>query len=284
MSRSTAFVRRLEPAIGSQRSLPVFCGMVGVSEIQVSNPSPTSVYTWTTTDGNIVGSNLGPNITVDSPGTYIVRQQLSAGCSTYAMDTVTIAYDPTCVILESTVLNFQASNKGTQVQLSWTVAQNQDSRYYDVQRSINGQDFTTIARVEADPNLQVADYSATDDISKLNGPYVYYRLKLKSNMGYLKYSKVIPIALTQNVIKGVRITPNPVQDVMKVTVSSDSEKKIELYIYDVAGRLARTHTARVQAGTSTITLNGFKDWTKGIYVVKILMEGETHVEKIILTR
>jgi hypothetical protein len=257
---------------------------MGVSEITVTNAISTSVYTWTTPDGNIVSSPNGPQITVDAPGTYIVTQQLSGGCSTYATDTITIVYDPNCVILESNLLSFEASRKSRQVNLNWSVSQNKDSRYFEVQRSTDGENFTTVAKVNANPELVVADYAAIDDISKVNSSYVYYRLKMKSTMGYIKYSKVIPVALYENGITSVTITPNPVRDAMQIAVSADSDKMVGVFIYDFAGRLVRTLRTQVSKGNSTITLDGFKNYNKGVYAVKVTMGEESFIEKVILTR
>jgi hypothetical protein len=274
----------LAPRANVAADVPIYCGVMGVSELQVTNAIATSIYTWTTPDGHIVSSTTGPQITVDAPGTYIVTQQLSGGCSVYATDTISILFDSTCVILESKLLNFDASKKNKQVNLQWTVSQNKDSRYFDVQRSTDGENFTTVARVNANPDLQVADYTAADDISGVNGAFVYYRLKMKSNMGYIKYSKVIPIALSEFTAKGISIAPNPIQDVMRVSISSDADKQAEIQVYDFAGRLVRTHRAQVAKGNNTITLNGFKDWQKGIYAVKVMVGDEGYIEKVILTR
>jgi hypothetical protein len=274
----------LAPRANVAADVPVYCGMIGVSELQVTNPVSTSVYTWTTPDGHIVGTNLGDHITVDAPGTYIVSQQLSTGCSTYATDTLTIVYDPLCEILESKLLSFQASRKNRQVNLQWTVSQNQDSRYYDVQRSTDGENFTTVARINSNQSLQVADYTAADDITNVKNTIVYYRLKLKSNMGYIKYSKVIPIPLSEPGAKAVSIAPNPVKDVMQVTVAANADQHLELFIYDFAGRMVRAMRTQVSKGNNTITMNGFKDWQKGVYAVKVNLNGESFVEKIIVTR
>lgn len=274
----------LAPRANVAADVPIYCGVVGVSELMVTNAIPTSIYTWTTPDGHIVGTNTGSQITVDAPGTYIVTQQLAGGCSTYATDTLTIEFDPTCVLLESKVLNFEASKKSSKVNVDWTVSQNQDSRYYDLQRSTDGENFTTIARINSNQSLQVADYSAVDDIANVKSSFVYYRLKLKSNMGYIKYSQVIPIPLGDGTAKGVSIAPNPVRDVMKVTVSTDADQQLELYIYDFTGRLVRTMRTQVTKGNNTITLNGFKDWQKGVYAVKVMLDEESYIEKVILTQ
>jgi hypothetical protein len=275
----------LAPRANVAADVPIYCGMVGVSEIQVTNAIATSVYTWTTPDGHIVTNPAtGPQITVDAPGTYIVTQRLQSGCSVYATDTITIAYDPNCVILESNLLSFEASRKSRQVNLNWSVSQNKDSRYFEVQRSTDGENFTTVAKVNANPELVVANYAATDDIGNVNSAYVYYRLKMKSTMGYIKYSKVIPIALFENGITGVTITPNPVRDAMQVAISADGDKLATVFIYDFAGRLVRTTRAQVTKGNNLVTLDGFKNYNKGVYAVKVTMGDESFIEKVILTR
>src|SRR5204863_3963987 len=65
------------PRAQALADIPLFCGDTGVSHISVQNPSTSSIYTWTTIGGNIVGTTSGPIITVDQPGTYIVTQRLA---------------------------------------------------------------------------------------------------------------------------------------------------------------------------------------------------------------
>lgn len=89
------------PMAAASADIPVFCGSTGISTLSVGNPLITSLYTWTTPDGNIVGGNIGPSITVDQPGSYIVAQELMDSCgTTYAKDTVVVTLDPGCSLLE----------------------------------------------------------------------------------------------------------------------------------------------------------------------------------------
>jgi hypothetical protein len=88
------------PMAAASADIPVFCGSVGISTISVGNPLITSLYTWSTADGHIVGDTIGTSITIDQPGSYIVRQELMDSCgSTYARDTVTILLDAACTVM-----------------------------------------------------------------------------------------------------------------------------------------------------------------------------------------
>ena len=75
----------LAPRAVAAADVPIFCDPVGVSLIQVQNPTGSSNYTWTTTDGHIVGPSSGVSITVDSPGTYIVTQRLAVAVTRMLM-------------------------------------------------------------------------------------------------------------------------------------------------------------------------------------------------------
>ncbi|NII26374.1 T9SS type A sorting domain-containing protein [Pseudoflavitalea sp. X16] len=89
------------PMAAASANIPVFCGTTGVSTISVDNPLVTSLYTWSTADGHIIGDTVGHSINVDQPGTYIVSQQLMDSCGTsYAKDTVVVALDAGCTLLE----------------------------------------------------------------------------------------------------------------------------------------------------------------------------------------
>ncbi len=132
------------PMAAAAADIPVFCGSLGISTLSVGNPLITSLYTWTTTDGHIVGGNIGPVITVDQPGSYIVSQELMDSCgTTYAKDTVVVTFDVACSLLQQKDKKgrfsiSQAANKravlllpnpvSSQVQLSIASPQQEDAR------------------------------------------------------------------------------------------------------------------------------------------------------------
>jgi len=272
----------LAPRADAAADVPFYCGLIGVSEIQVTNPISTSVYTWTTPDGNIPGDPTGPAITVDAPGTYIVTQQLAGDCPAYATDTVHIVFDSLCTILESTITDFDAGLQGRRVNLRWTVAQNQESRYFDLQRSTDGKHFTTIQRIDATAGIALATYTTTDDVASVNGSPVYYRLKAKSKMGYIKFSKTVLVQLPVYTMPSVTVVPNPVKESMQISISASAETNVQVTIFDFTGKAVRTMQARSTKGRSTLTLNGLKTWPKGIYVVKVVLGEKVFTEKVVV--
>jgi hypothetical protein len=61
-----------------------------------------------------VGNPVSDTVTADAPGTYVVTQQLMAGCSVYATDTVVVLYDEDCTTLEGEKVDFKVNLKNLQ--------------------------------------------------------------------------------------------------------------------------------------------------------------------------
>jgi len=120
----------LAPRAQALADVPLFCCAIRVSHIQVQIPSASSIYTWTTPDGHIVGSSTGPNIVVDSPGTYMLTQRLATGCNPYAYDTVAVVYSSNCGTLDNTILDFKGAINNNITRLDWTIADNQYVSYF----------------------------------------------------------------------------------------------------------------------------------------------------------
>ncbi len=275
----------LAPRALAAADVPLFCGTIGISHIQVQNPSGSSVYTWATSNGHIVGPSTGPNITVDAPGNYIVTQRLSAACNPYAYDTVTIVYDANCIPLDQNILNFKGVINNNITRLDWTIAQNQDVFYFEIERSFDGTRFDFISRTDADSEKKSsASYYSYDYLTHLSmQPALYYRLKIKKTNGNISYSKVIRIPYGTLVTK-ISIIPNPVHDMMQVTINANGDNLMEAYIYDMSGKAMRKIKTNLQVGTNVISIDQLSELQSGMYVVAIYTEGEIFRQKIVLVK
>lgn len=292
---STSFTAELKDFIGpfdlflpdkadAQADQPVFCGATGISTLTVVNSYSTSNYTWTTTNGHIVGATTGTSITVDQPGTYIVTQTLASSCPYYASDTVVIVSDPSCVVLATKDVTLSGDLAKNIVNLDWSVFQNQDVQSFTIERSTDGTHFTLVDIVNnQSPSSHYLTYKATDNVNGLNGSYVYYRIKVNTLNGGVQYTRTIRVALDGNTT-GITLLPNPVRDHFQIYMHSDADRDVQVQIYSVTGQLMRTMHTQVKKGYSTISMDDFKSWAKGMYTVKVLAGSDTYIEKMILTK
>jgi hypothetical protein len=291
---STSFTAELKDFVGpfdffmSQKAqaaadINLFCGEYGISTIQVTNPVSTSIYEWSTPDGNIVGSTTGTTVYADLPGTYLVTQKLQASCPAYALDTVVITYDPYCSILDNNLSGFAGRIEKKTAILKWTISNSSDIKYFEIERSTDGYRFNTVGKIyPAAEATGSTDFKAIDSITSLLSPNVYYRLKIVEKSGKSDYSKVIRLSMGNARSDEFNLTPNPVNDVVSLNVTSASENQMQVYIYSVNGMLMKTMNSKIHKGTNSIKINGLQNWQSGVYIVKIIVGNEIRSEKMIL--
>jgi len=273
----------LPPAVDVAADMPVICGASGVADISVVDPYSTSLYTWSTTNGHIINNQGDTTITVDKPGTYKVIQRLENGCPAYAVDSASITYDPTCVVLASNKINVTGMLNNGLVGLDWSVTENNYVKYFTIERSVDGIHFTLAGKVNADTRTTFADYNANDGVFGLNVSKIYYRIKVTGNNGNITYSKVVDLSLAVNNLS-VTLAPNPVKNVVSINMASNTDKQVQIFIYDVSGKLMRLTNAHAQKGYSTIKMSDFITWAKGVYTVKVVSGKDVFVERMLLTK
>ena len=275
----------LAPRAQVAADIPYYCGTMGVSQLQVTNPVSTSVYTWSTIDGNITGSTSGPTTTANLAGTYIVTQKLQTGCSDYATDTVVIQFDSTCVILENYLLNFDAEYRNNNTHLNWVTTNSTDLQRFEVERSFDGSSFQVIS--SHDPLIlhsSKLSYNTTDNLNFISAPAVYYRLKIYFPGGEYRHSRILQVKLPVNENVVLRISPNPVRESIRMNVVTGNESDVKISIYNSFGILFKTISTHVQKGSSFITVHDINKWPDNVYNVQIVIGKEKYTRKIVLLK
>lgn len=276
----------LPPTADLAADVPVFCGATSISNIWVTDPYSTSRYSWQTPDGHIVTSDTdSTSITVDSPGTYIVVQTLDNGCPIFSTDTAVITYDPSCTVLTSNKISLNGVLNNGLASLDWSVTANNTVKYFTIEKSFDGVHFSYAGKVEAaNTSSAFSRYQSTDELFGIKAANVYYRIKINGTSGEVLYSKTVKLSLSTNGISAVTVVPNPVNNFMQINIASNTDKEVQVLIYDVTGNLMRTTNTHVQKGYSTIKMNGFESWARGVYTIKVLSGNEIFVNRMLLTK
>lgn len=271
------------PMAAASADIPVFCGTSGVSTVSVGNPLVTSLYTWTTPDGHIVGDSVGPSITVNQPGSYIVRQELMDSCgSTYARDTVLIVLDPSCSLLASYIQQFSARLVDRSALLSWTISNQASVYYYDIERSYDNLHFSRIGRIySTDKTSPVINYNYRDDVTAAKTNLIFYRIRTVDEGGKASFSKTIVITLEEG-RNAVLLMPNPVSNRAQLVITGTKEEPVTVAVVDISGRTMNTIKTNLTKGTALVEINGIDRWPRGTYFVKVAMGGNIITQKMVL--
>jgi len=278
----------LAPRANIIPEVPFFCGMAdtSVSDIYVTNPHPTSVYTWSTIGGNIIYTDpSGTWIQVNQPGTYIVTQQLMVGCSAYATDTVTILRDTTCFILPARFSSFSGSYNANEkkAELNWTVQNNSFVRSFVIEANIDGGGFADAGIVAANNNLKdEAFYNFSYNIPLGTTSFVEFRIRMINRDGTYSYSRIIRINTKPSVKAGITIAPNPVRGKFQMTITSASDVQAKVIFLDMQGRQVSVMNEMLKKGTNVFAVEINENWQPGIYNAFLKINQETLTTRFVV--
>lgn len=144
--------------------------------------------------------------------------------------------DPTVVIiLPVQLISFTGMPDEESVMLNWITASEINSAWFDIEHSVDGQEFMSIGRLSAagqSHELMRYSFKHGEPQKGLN----YYRLKQVDIDGSYEYSKALSIDMensdnTPNTV----VFPNPSENLF--IVSSKSETIRSIVVYDVLGRV-----------------------------------------------
>ncbi len=151
-----------------------------------------------------------------------------------------------------------ATQKAAGIEVSWQVVNEDGIATYEVEKSTDRITFRTIGMLNG---TNSTGYSFTD--TEASKGIVYYRLKIISIAGDIKYSSIVIVRISGN--NKIQLYPNPVADM--VTFTGLSSNTI-IRISNADGKILLTQ--KTNALTQSIDISAF---TKGSYIAEILVEG-----------
>lgn len=170
------------------------------------------------------------------------------------------------------------------IQVDWTTATEINNDGFEIQRSENGIDFTTIGWVEGMGNsTNINDYSFED--FEVNKDLVYYyRLKQIDFDGAFEFSNIVSASLRGDGQFSVKVYPNPNQrgDNLNIDIYSDINTDATLNIYDMLGKVVFLDKLNLSKGKNTYHLKN-SIVASGQYFVAIQMTDKLITKNIIVT-
>lgn len=261
-----------------------FCGTFPSTTIYVYNPNPNSTYTWSTPNGNIVGSNIGTSIVVNRPGTYYVNQQLHVQCPVFSTDSVKILFDSVCVVLNVDLLNFNARKEGTTAVLNWQASNNQEASNYSIEYSFDSRNFVQLATIPASNIKGLASYSFSYPLATTNASIIYYRIRVKGKTGVIKYSNIIALRTTDSIKENALLFPNPSHGELWFSFNAEKNEMAEVCIWNAQGNRIANTRLQIHSGKNLAEVAGLAGKPTGVYFVKIKLANDVITRKILIVK
>jgi len=150
--------------------------------------------------------------------------------------------------------------------LSWVTEHENGTLYYELQRSFDSRNFTSLQQIPVSNNTNSTKlYQATDIVS--NNDNIFYRLKIVSFTGQITYTNVIKIK-GGNSLKNL-VFANPFIDQISAIYYSDKTETISLQLYDMIGKLQVRKNYNVVPGNNFLSLTGLSKISKGNYILSL---------------
>lgn len=174
--------------------------------------------------------------------------------------------------LNVTLKHFAARRQGQTAALNWRASCSGSYATFEVQRSVDGKNFSKVYSEKADAARCNQPFSYADAAAG-NGK-VFYRLKLTSDAGKVTYSSIAVLmpAGGENAIN-LSMVPNVVANNSLLQLSISQKGNLQLRIVSAGGQVMMSQQLTVQAGSQSIPVS-VGAWPAGIYTV-VVAQGST---------
>jgi hypothetical protein len=229
---------------------------------------------------NIAGTldgNLGLGFGLNNNQTYyiVVDGTRSSQCD-FCLLLTTSFINP---VLPATVETFGARNEGPVNVLNWETSEEMRHDYFGIERSLDGENFENIGRVNGVGESTVSQYYQFDD---RNAPFgqAYYRLKIVDNDGKDFFSSVIEVVREEETLALHEAYPVPFQESLNLYYSTPSDLPLNIRMIDIHGRVVLRKQFTTRSGTQELILDT-QSLSAGMYVLQMEQDGRTVSRKVV---
>jgi hypothetical protein len=288
---STYFEVTITPASGF--AIAVVAMSLGNQSTDATGPQLVTVRSsldgYTTDIGTVTISTTGVwgltipilgilNGTVDQPITLRIYGSDGTGTETpgtanWLMDDLSITYAVS--VLAANLSSFNGSLTGTnKASLKWSSGGETSLAKYNIERSTDGINYTSIGSVTANGN-SAGSYEYTD--ANVARAINFYRLKMVNTNGSFTYSSVVRLNNKPALSSTVSVYPSPASSTISTEFSAEQSQDASLTVIDAMGRIYMQQNIKIQKGNNNITVPVNK-LSKGTYAVMIRSANGVNLE------
>jgi hypothetical protein len=189
-------------------------------------------------------------------------------------------FDAKCSILNAQLLNFYGDVIGDKAILKWATQNEQNMKEYQVEKSPDGVNFSTIGVAAAANDANGSNYTFNDpeNITSL----AYYRLKLTGQSNNRdQYSKTIVLYNKSALIKVSTI--NPFKDNLKIKIFLPQEGNVEFVFFNAFGKTVGKKSVYLNKGNSEVILDDGERLSTGVYILRTIFRNTIVQNKLFKT-
>lgn len=152
-----------------------------------------------------------------------------------------------------TLTEFYAVKRDGKIELNWSTSSEENTDYFDVERSMDGQRFYSLGTVSAVGfSTSQRDYQWEDQIA---AKLVYYRLKIVDFDGYIDYSPMVVVSQKEAHNEQLSLFPSPVSETLNLSIDLYHSNRMTIKVFNLSGQLLLQEEWDGQSGDNLQTLD-----------------------------
>jgi len=184
------------------------------------------------------------------------------------------------VLLPLKIISFTADRKNSTSYLRWTTADEKDIDHFEIERSYDGSNFSSINKISGRNSGLQENYNY-EDHSPLQG-VAYYRIKATDANGKYIYTKIVAVSET-NISNNLFTVINPARNVITIFNKSGVDGAFKYRLINAAGQMiAEGNVSMASNGIGVIPVP-FQS-AAGIYVLELGNTKTQFRQKIVIEK
>jgi hypothetical protein len=170
------------------------------------------------------------------------------------------------VLTPVNLITFTGRLTNSKVYLDWTTAQEFNNSHFDIEKSIDGKNYTKIGTVNGKGGVS-SSYSFID--ANVTSSINFYRLKqVDIDSRSSLYSKVL-------LMRGdlgrtpIRVSPSPFTGFFNLSYQLQKEETINIRLFNQIGQLVKTQIVHGSAGINTVNISDLERLAPGAYTLEV---------------
>jgi len=218
-------------------------------------------------EGFVEDTYLRTRTPLKREGTTIVDFSVTNIAGSYAPGRFRIVFTPSAVV-PVTFTSVKAYRQAKDINVEWRVENEVNMKQYEVEKSINGTQFTTMSIKPASANSGRSAIYFVTDANPVEG-YNYYRVKSMDINSTIAYSPVVKV-LMGSLRQDITISPNPVADgKIHLQLMNQPGGRYGIRLLNKPGQVILSKEINHAGGSSTELIKPDYNLAHGIYQLEV---------------
>lgn len=170
------------------------------------------------------------------------------------------------------------------IKLNWATAIEINNHGFEVERSLDGQNWSNIGWVDGHNNTTVQQNYTYNDYNVQPNVRYYYRLKQVDNDGMFEYTSIVSAIITGQITFNVKdFVPNPTNQNTSLIVTATVDQEVTVNLYNAIGQVVTSTVYHVNKGANQLNFD-LSQLAVGTYTAVLSSANDVYSRKLVITR